>query len=440
MLRLREYEMFVLQNVACNGSQVIGGGNESVAVDSGDTEGTAETIGDPETGSDTDTGEPPDDGEDEAYAAFYDMSVIQQVVIEVSRQTMNDMDVEAYYAYSANPSDPELSYWDSNVLINGERYDHVGLRLKGSSTFQYWDGKPSLKVKFNEYDDTVRFAGLKRATFNNMTGDPAMAREVIGYKFWRDAGMAVPQANFCQLYVAIDGEEPEYFGLYTNLEAMDSEWIERNYEDDAGDLWEGNDYADFSSDGIGNFELVTGPGDTDALDEARRQVQNHGDDFYSDVNDVLDMDQFLDFWAFSVAIGNRDGYPFNQNDFFIYHNPADGRFNFSPWGMDESWDDYTQDYWYYVNGAVAQYCLYYDATCPERYYEAQAQALDLYEAYDFPALTQAMIDLTEQAMADDPRKNWGGYAMTTRDVDYYRENLLYKVEIYPGMLRTAIGL
>ncbi len=433
--------MLLLHLFACDGDQVVATGDSGSPADTVDT--SVEGI--PETGDDTDPVETGDTGktdeEDLAYDAFYDLGTIQQIVIEVSSLTMNDMDNEAYYAYSQHPSNPELTYWDANILINGERIDHVGLRLKGSSTFQYWSGKPSLKVKFDELVEGQRFAGLKRAVFNNMTGDPAMAREVIGYALWRDAGMAVPRANIAQLYLVIDGEEPEYYGMYTNLEAYDSEWVERNYDDDGGDLWEGNDSADFTRNGISHFELTTGPGDTEALDEARDQVQNHGDDFYAEVNDVLDMDQFLDFWAFSVAIGNRDGYPYNRNDFYIYHDPADGRFDFTPWGMDESFDTATAaGYWYYVGGSVAQFCLYYDATCPGRYMAAQEEAITFYEGYDMVSLTQAVFDLTEQAMADDPRKNWAGYAMSTSSVLAYRNVLLYRVEMQPQWLRSNMGL
>lgn len=410
---------------------------DSGAVDSLPGDSTADTEEDTGGGGD-DTAD--DAAEEAAYEAFYDEATIRQVVIEISAEDMAEMDREARRAYAENPSNPELSYFPADITIDGERIEDVGIRLKGSSTFQYWEDKPSLKIKFDELVEGQRFAGLKRATFNNMTGDPAMCREVIGYHFWRELGMAVPRATFAQLSVVVDGEPAEPFGLYTNLEAYDSEWVERNYTEDEGDLWEGNDSADFSRRGISHFELVTGPGDADALDDARDQVQNHGDDFYADVNDVLDMESFLDFWTLSIAIGNRDGYPFNLNDYYIYRDPADERFDFMPWGMDESWDTATPKYASYVSGSIAQFCLYYDATCPGRYSEALSQNVALYEAADLGTFAAEMQALTAEAMADDPRKNYGGWALTPAQVEQYRAALNYRIEMYPQWLRNNLDI
>lgn len=409
-----------------------------------DADSAAEDIG----GSDDtaqDTGDEPDDTAedaeiDAAYEAFYDETSLRHVVIEVTADDIEAMDKEARREYRDHPSNPELSYYPAAITIDGERIANVGIRLKGSSTFQFWDGKPSLKIKFNEFDAEQRFAGLKRATFNNMTGDAAMCREVVGYHFWRSVGMPVPRATFAELSLVVDGAEPELLGLYTNLEAYDSEWLERNYADDEGDLWEGNDSADFSRRGISHFELVTGLGDTEALDDARDQVQNHGDDFYADVDDILDMESFLDFWTLSIAIGNRDGYPFNLNDFYIYQDPADGRFDFMPWGMDESWDTATPQYANYVGGSVAQFCLYYDATCPGRYYDALSQNVQLYESADLATFASEMQALTAEAMADDPRKNYGGWALTPAQVEQYRTALNYRIEMYPEWLRNNLDI
>lgn len=411
------------------------------AVDSGEPDADADADIDTATDiGDLDRDTAQEAAEEAAYAAFYDVRVVQQVVLALTSADADAMDEEALREYTIHPSNPVLTYFPASITINGETIADVGVRLKGSSTFQFWEQKPSLKVKFSENDPDQRFAGLKRATFNNMTGDPAMSREVVGYHFWQEAGMAVPAANFAQVWVSFDGADPLYYGLYTNLEAMDSEWVERNFDGDGGDLWEGNDSADFSRSGIDHFALVTGLGDKDLLDIARDQVQNHGDDFYAEVNDVLDMDNFLDFWTLSLAIGNRDGYPFHLNDYFVYLDPGDARFDFIPWGMDESFDTATPTYANYVTGAVAANCLYYDATCPKRYLDAMEQNLDLYEASDIATFAGAMQDLTVDAMTDDTRKNWAGYALTAAQVETYRTTLNYRIEMYPGWLRVAMGL
>ncbi len=52
------------------------------------------------------------------------------------------------------------------------------------------------------------------------------------------------------------------------------------------------------------------------------------------VNEVVDIDNFLRYWAIESLIGFWDGYTNNQNNYWIYENPSNGRFYFMPWGAD----------------------------------------------------------------------------------------------------------
>jgi hypothetical protein len=367
-----------------------------------------------------DTGVPvdTDDGLAEAqFQALYDLATVQDFRIELSDAAIQSLDHSPF------------EYVEGNVEFAGQRFEQVGIRLKGSSTFQDWSGKPAFKIHLDEYVPDVRYAGKERFTLNNMTGDPAMAREVIGYRLWADAGMKVPRANYARVYV-----NAEFYGLYVNIEAMDERWLNRRYDDDEGDLWEGNDYSDFTMPGVQNFELVCGVGVVDELNEVSRQISQSGPNFYEDLDDVVDMDSFLDFWAWSIAIGNRDGYPYNQNDFFVYDDPSDGRIDFSPWGMDESFDTATPYYWDYVSGALAVYCLD-DEDCVAKLYLAAGEALAFYEGYDVLGLADQVYALSAPVLIDDPRMPW-----TPLSVDQYREVLTIRLEAQPARIHAAMGI
>jgi len=169
-------------------------------------------------------------------------------------------------------------------------------------------------------------------------------------------------------------------------------------------------------------------------------VQNHGDDFWADVDDVLDMDNFLDFWTLSVAMGNRGGYPFHVGNFYVYGDPADGRFDFIPAEADASFDTATPTYAKYVVGAVAQFCLYYDDKCPAKYTAAQGEAITFYEGDNVAATASALQALTDTAIVDDARKNVEGKTITTAQVLTARDTLNYRVEMYPEWLRGHLGL
>ena len=267
-----------------------------------------------------------------------------------------------------------------------------------------------------------------------------MCREVLGFHAWREAGMPAPQANFAQVFVSIDGGAPAAYGLYANVEAMDSRWVSRAFEEDGGDLWEAQDSADFTDRGLGHFSLVTGEGDAAALDEARDQLQNHEGDFFDAAGEVLDMDAFMEFWTMSVAIGNRDGYPFHLNDYLVYLDPTDDRFDFVPASMGEGFDSGTPVYGRYVVGTVGQLCLYYDEDCAGRYVTALNAAIADVETSDLATFAAAAQVLTDVAVQDDPRKSWNGESITTAQVQAARETLNARIAAYPELLRAGLGL
>lgn len=53
------------------------------------------------------------------------------------------------------------------MTLGEERFEGVGVRLKGSSTYQWLDGKPAWKLKFDEFEPGVRVHGLERLTLDS---------------------------------------------------------------------------------------------------------------------------------------------------------------------------------------------------------------------------------------------------------------------------------
>lgn len=351
---------------------------------------------------------------DAAYLDLFDRARIQEVRLRLSP--------EAEASLVAQPLVwvPATFEHDGNVL------EDVGVRLKGSATFEPIDEKPSLKLKFSAYHPGLRYAGLERLTLNNLSGDPAQGREVVAYALWNDAGMSAPRASFAKVYL-----NGEYIGLYAALEPMDDAWLAKRYASAEGDLWEGNDSADLTEDGVGHFTLASGKGSGRVLADVATALAAPTDDFYALADATLDMQQFLDFWAWTMVTGNLDGYPYNLNDFYLYGDPAeDDRFQFSPWGMDETWD--TGWHFQWGQGVVAFNCAA-DRACLAQVRARTEEALSVYETADAAGMAQAMFDLTEDAMTLDPRKPW-----TPAEVLAARTRLVALLEVWPERVRTSM--
>jgi hypothetical protein len=380
----------------------------------------------PGTGVPDDTAPKPEDtGDDDdleqaAYDDFYAFGVLQTVRFTLSEDTIK--------ALNQQTRSGQFEYLSGDVQINGRDFTNVGVRIKGSSTLRNFDDKPSLKVKFNEFVPDQDFAGLERITLNNMVEDPSQTKEVMVYRLFREAGLTAPMANHAAVYV-----NGEFYGLYTNIETMDDHWIAHRYADDSGQLWEANDGADFTRQGVKNWERASGEADDSALQAVSDAIKGGGD-YFGTLDLFVDMQEFLDFWNWRLLVGDIDGYPYTSNDCYLYGDPADGRFVFSPWGVDETWNAAAPEYWNYASGALAAGCLN-DDDCASRFSSAAATQIALYETMDPVSWLELSEAADADAVANDTRRSY-----SLAQVQTAREGLAENLVEWPGRLRRAIGL
>lgn len=352
--------------------------------------------------------------DDAAYEALYDPDVIHEVRLT--------LDAEAIAALTADP----LTYVAGDVIVDGVRLEEVGVRLKGSSSFRDFTGKPAFKIKFGKFRDQD-YHRQSRLTLNNLEGDRAQAREVVAYRVWRAAGLVAPRASYARVYV-----NDELYGLYTNVEPMDADFVRHRYDVD-GDLWEGEDPADFTDWYVGGFELKTGDGDALPFDgTVTAPFSTEETPYLEHVAAVADLDSLLDYWAWSLATGSTDAWPHHLDDVLVFVPREDPRMRFSPWGLDETWGD-TFD-WSHTQSILGLRC-FPDAACVDALKTRVREALEVYETLDVPAIGGAAMALSEPEVAADPRRTW-----TEMDVRNARTVLRERLAGWPEFVRAEMGL
>ncbi len=226
------------------------------------------------------------------------------------------------------PGVDAYTYFPAMITIDGATVANVGLRKKGNLG-SLSTTRPGLKVKANEYVMGQKIAGLKQLTLNNNKQDDTLISQCLGYDLFRRAGVPAPRCAFA--HVTVNGAD---LGVYSHVESIRDGFLTRNFGDDNGNLYESG--GDFVPGGVGGFQPKSDvvPPDCSDLEAVVTALQAPPSELAARLGAVVDLDEFLRFWAMEVVTSHWDGYTNNRNNYFIYHSPVTDRLSFIPWGTD----------------------------------------------------------------------------------------------------------
>ena len=124
-------------------------------------------------------------------------------------------------------------------------------------------------------------------------------------------------------------------GVFANVEEIRKPLLARHFGDDSGNLYEGT-VSDFLPALIRIFEKQSNEDTNDGRDLVAVANALDVDDakLLAALGDIVDIDAFMKFWAMEALVGHWDGYSSNRNNYYLYHDPGSGKFNFIPWGAD----------------------------------------------------------------------------------------------------------
>ena len=227
----------------------------------------------------------------------------------------------------------DFEYTDFKALANidGEVLDNVSIRKKGflGSLSRI---RPSLKLNFDTHQEGRTFKSLKRMTLNNDRQDPSHTHQCMAYDLFRAAGLVAPRCNL--VHVVINNED---MGVYSHVESIKKPFLERNYNNKSGNLYEAQ-VADLGDELNHRFELKTNKtaNDRSDLDRFAAVLKLNDDEFLLQLAQQIDIEEFINFWAVETLIGHWDSATGNTNNYYMYHNPEDDLFHFIPWGTDST--------------------------------------------------------------------------------------------------------
>ncbi|MCX7682334.1 MAG: CotH kinase family protein, partial [Anaerolineae bacterium] len=215
----------------------------------------------------------------------------------------------------------------------GERCWAVRLRYRGDTARIM--PKKSWKVFFPPSDPFHSQLGVSyELNLNADYVDQSLLRTYIGYDLFARAGVITPRSGYARLYI-----NDSYYGLFSEVEQIDERFLHRH-----GIEMHGNLYKPFygrlcPGPGYGGYEYHypkktnRNSGYQDLL--AFLDVINGtpDKDFPTAIASVMDVNQWLEWYAVNILIGN---FEMTNKNYYIYHNFSTDRWIILPWDVDIS--------------------------------------------------------------------------------------------------------
>jgi spore coat protein CotH len=301
-------------------------------------------------------------------------------------------------------ADP-YTYVPADVLFDGVTFPNVGVRIKGRlGSYRTLAQKAGFKVDFLEFGEDAKLEGLEKLNLNNMVQDCAKVKEYAAYGINRMLDIPAPRVAYAR--VTVDGQD---FGVYSLVEDYDDEFLQKNFSDPTGNLYDGDYHlwpdgsytlVDFTDVGQPYFALDEGADVALADVYAVTDTLRAGGTFAETLDTVVDRDQHAAFVAAAAWTGHYDSYSYYSNNYRVYFDPArGGKAVFLPWDPDWAFGATPVTAFY---GAVSGRC-FTDPACNAGIHAA----LDTLDAtLPGSALESELLAATtllRPYLADDPR-------------------------------------
>ena len=268
---------------------------------------------------------PPDDvADDLGCPAIFAQNLLPDYNVTISAPELAKLEAEFKGRVAA-----ELAMIDPNPYHPIEfRYRDVMLgnamiRLKGQSSWLQTvmlDPNPKMQfvISFNEVDPKGRFFGVRKLELDMPRSDASFLQQRLALYQFRKAGIDAQCANHARL--TINGT---YYGVFTNLERMDKEFLQRRFgELDEGDLWEGGRIIQTNEDTFSWARLD--------------QFWHLGN--LAQLVPMVDFMASVRMWSVDAMMGDADGYYNGRANFYLYDHPTRG-FLWLPHDLDTAFNE-----------------------------------------------------------------------------------------------------
>jgi spore coat protein CotH len=275
------------------------------------------------------------------YGTLYTQAEIPAIHISIDPDSLNTLYLEENWY--ENHEYPATFIFQSSTET--DTVYNIGFRFRGNTSRDKI--KKSFKISLNTYVSGQKYQGVEKINLNAEVNDPSMLRSRLCWDLYREYDIPASRSNHVNLYI-----NGEYYGLYQNIEHVDDEFVETYFGNNTGNLYKCTypanlDYISNNPDdyklapwGTRTYELKTNEQLDDYSDLAEFIVflnLSGNAELECELNKYFNVSSYLKVAAIDVLTGNWDGYIYNQNNFYLYHNPLSSQFEYIPYDVDNTW-------------------------------------------------------------------------------------------------------
>jgi hypothetical protein len=268
----------------------------------------------------------------------FDSSLVARVDIFINPDTL---------AFIYDNPESNIDFRANFIFSNGtilDTLDEVGFQLRGNTS--RYSLKKSFRVSFNTFVQGRKFHGLEKLNLNGEHNDPSIIRSRLCWETLHEFGIAAPRSSHSEVYI-----NGNYYGLYILVEQIDEQLVQSRFGNNDGNLYKclwpadlaylGNDpdLYKFTSGDRRAYDLMTNNEEDDYTDIAHFiDVLNNTplEDLACELDKIFNIDDYLKIMAADIVMGNWDGYIYNKNNYYLYHNLATGKFEYMPYDLDNT--------------------------------------------------------------------------------------------------------
>lgn len=271
---------------------------------------------------------------------LYIDNVVPRIDITINPDTLA-------WLYQHDNLESDIEFSAMFVFDNGNVQDTVypvGFRLRGNTS--RYSQKKSFKVSFNTFESGSKFYGVEKLNLNGEHNDPTIMRSKVCWDILRKMDVPAPRANHVQVYI-----NNNYYGLYLSVEHIDEEFVKSRFTYNNRNLYkclwpaslqylgDDPDLYKFDNNGRRAYDLKTNEALDDYSDIAHFiDVINNtpNSELVCELNIAFNTYDYLKVIASDILFGNWDGYIYNQNNFYLYHNTISDKMEYIPYDLDNT--------------------------------------------------------------------------------------------------------